>query len=292
MRSKPYALLLTDNNSYMSSTTIELVAKDNVSFFVHKGILGHNSKPFKDATSGPWAESYEHKILLQDWDEATVGRLVQFLYTGDYRYPGASSSPEKPLTDVGETESVPSAPDGLRNSPLTPLAECVDGAGWKHHGLPVTYAAWLENVDTTEFNFEETLLAHATVYTLAHYKSIEALKALAHGRLSHTLLKLHPFRHNLHLAGNIAILASYVYANTDTLTSSQEPMRRIVSQYVALNFEAWQVNPVAEQMMCRGGDFVKDVLQKICRRLGGGVYLWGLASGGTRYITGLRVGCS
>ncbi|KAL0630922.1 hypothetical protein Q9L58_010225 [Maublancomyces gigas] len=144
------------NHSYMSSTTIELVAKGIVSFFVHQGILRHNSQPFNDAISGPWTESHEHKILLQDWDEATVGRLVQFLYTGDYRYPDGSPSSEKPLTDVGETGEVPSAPDVRRNGALTPFAECIHGTVWEHYSLPMTDAGWLESVDTAEFNFEET----------------------------------------------------------------------------------------------------------------------------------------
>lgn len=273
----------------MSSTIIELVAKNNGRFFVHEGILSHHSQQFKDATSGPWKESQEHKILLQDWDEETVGRLVQFLYTGDYRYPNPSL-PEKPRVGVAETEKVPSAPEVGRTGALTPFAECVRGAAWEHPGLPMTDASWLDSVNTAEFDFEETFLTHAKVYTLAQYKSIVALKVLAHERLSQTLLRLHPLGRNPHLAANITSLSTYVYAHTDSLTSSEEPLRRIVSQYVALNFAAWQADPVAEQIMCDGGDFVKDVLRKICRRLGGtGIRL---APALTRYIAWFTVGRS
>lgn len=204
---------------------------------------------------------------------------MQFLYTGDYRYPDSWSSPERPHPDIVEPEITS---DVFRNGALTPFAECIHRTFWKHHSLPWTDAAWLESVETAEFNFEDTMLAHAT-----------ALKALAYGRLSQTLLKLHPFTENPHLARNITILATYVYDNTDSLTSSEELMRRIVSQYVALNFAAWQADPVAEEMMCNGGDFVKDVLRKICRRLGGGgVDEWGLLPVGTRYFAVISVGCS
>lgn len=278
----------------MSSTIIELVAKNNGRFFVHEGILSHHSQQFKDATSGPWKESQERKILLQDWDEETVGRLVQYLYTGDYRYPNPSL-PEKPPGGVAETETekVPSAPELGRTGALTPFAECVQGTAWEHPGLPMTDASWLESVNTVEFDFEETFLAHAKVYTLAQYKSIVALKVLAHKRLSQTLLKLHPLGRNPHLAANITTLSAYVYAHTDSLTSSEEPIRRIVSQYVALNFAAWQADPQAEQMMCDGGDFVKDVLRKICRRFGGtGLGGIRLTPALTRYIERFSVGWS
>lgn len=259
-----------------------------MTFYVHKDILAHHSQPFKDATSGTWKESHERKILLPDWDAKTVGHLVQFLYTGDYNYPDTSACDE-PETPVETEESVPPAPKPNRTGALTPLPECVKDALHDPHTPPTTEGAWLERVDTAKFDFEETFLTHATVYTLAQYKSIAALKSLAYGRLSRTLLKIHPLGRNPHLATNIISLATYVYANTDSLTSSEEPLRRIVSQYVALNFERWQAEPAAVHMMCTGGDFAKDVLGKICRRLGRAVGL-GLAPPGTRYVVRFRVG--
>lgn len=270
----------------MSSPIFALVAKDDVSFFVHKDILDHHSQQFKDATSGPWQESLERKILLPDWDAMTVGRLVQFMYTGDYKYPDPSQGND-PLTPVEEEGSVPAAPEPRRSGALTPFAECVQDTVRENAGQLTT---WLESVDTANFDFGETFLAHAAVYALAQYKSIAALKALAHGRLSRTLLMLHPLGRNPHLAANIISLAVYVYANTDSLANSEEPLRRTVSQYVALNFAEWQDEPAAVQMMCAGGDFARDVLQKICRRLGGAVVARGLSPPGARYVTRFHVG--
>lgn len=273
----------------MSSTIFELVAKNDVTFFVHKDILGHHSQPFKDATSGPWTESDDRKILLQDWDAKTVGRLVQFMYTGDYKYPDPSACVE-PLTPVKKEEAdTTPPPEPLRSGALTPFSESVHGALHKHGSPSMSDTAWLESVDKATFDFEETFLAHAMIYSLAHYKSIAALEALAHDRLSRTLLQLHPLGCNPHLPTNIISLATYAYANTDSLTNSEEPLRRTVSQYVAWNLSSWQREPAALEMMCNGGDFVRDVLRKVCRRLEGGVVERELAPLGTRFISQFRV---
>lgn len=274
----------------MSSEIFELVAENEATFFVHKDLLGFHSRPFKETTSGVWKESTERKILLNDWDAKTVGRLVQFLYTGDYKYP--DTFPTDVPSSSAKEELLPNLPDTAdiaKNGTLTPFEECVEGAIHERAQLPMTDSMWLEQVDTCNFNFEETFLAHAKIYVLAQYKSIPALKALAHARLARTLLKLHPLGGNLHLSINIVNLATYVYSNTDSLTHSEEPLRKLISQYVALNFVAWQTELSAVEMMCSGGDFVRDVLTKYCRRFG---YrsAQGLAPPGTRYIESFDVG--
>lgn len=270
----------------MSSPIFELVSKDDVTFYVHKDILSHHSQPFKDATGGAWKESEERRIFLRDWDATTVGHLVQFLYTGDYNYPHPSANEETQKPVVPEE----SAPKRSGSGTLTPFPDCVRGALLEQPSPPMTDSVWLERVDTENFDFKELFLVHATVYTLAQFKSIAPLKALAHSRLSRTLLKLHPLGRNPHLATSLVSLATYVYANTDSLTSSEEPLRRVVSQYVALNFARWQEEPAAVQMMCTGGDFVIEVLGKICRRLGGGVVGSGLSPPGSQYILRFGVG--
>lgn len=267
----------------MASPIFELVANDDVTFYAHKGILSHHSEPFKEATSGTWKESHERRILLSDWDGTTVGHLVQFLYTGDYNFgdPPTGDERQKPVMPAEPT------PQPSRSGTLTPFPECVGVSLLEQPSSLMTDSGWLERVDTASFDFKELFLEHAKVYALAQFKSIAPLKALAHSRLSRILLKLHPLGPNPHLATNLVSLATYVYANTDSLSSSEEPLRRIVSQYVALNFETWQAEPAAVRMMCAGGDFVVDVLGKVCRRLREGVDGKGLASPGTSSVNPL-----
>lgn len=270
----------------MSSEIFELVAENDVKFFVHKDILAHQSKPFKDATNGEWKESTERKIQLSDWDAKTVGRLVQFLYTGDYDYPGPSNDvQQRPGVEEQYFPQSPDEPVPYRTGTLTPLRECIAHAMPERAHRRVTDDTWLNSVDITTLDFEDIFLAHAKVYALAQYKSIAALKALAQERLSRILLKLHPPGSNPHLAKNIVSLATYVYDNTDSLVNSEEPLRKVISHFVALNFSTLQKNPAAVEMMCSGGDLVKDVLANVCRRL----VDQGPAPPGTRFISSFTV---
>lgn len=275
----------------MSSEVFELVAQNDVAFFVHKDLLGFHSQPFKEAASGVWKESNERKILLADWDAKTVGRLVQFLYTGDYKYPDPSptDTTNLPVEKQELVPSLPEAPDDSKQGTLTTFLTCVESVIDENAHLPMTDSMWLERVDMFNFDFEETFLAHARVYCLAHYKAIPALKALARARLARTLLKLHPLGSNPHLAINIVNLASYVYSNTDSLSNSEEPLRKVISHYVASNFAFWQTEPAAVELMCGGGDFVRDVLTKYRKRFGD-LGPQGLAPPGTRYIKNFHVG--
>lgn len=258
----------------MSSEIFELIAQGDVRYFVHKDILARQSQPFTDATNGVWKESTDRQINLKDWDAKTVGRLVQFLYTGDYKYT---------TSDIEQVGGQPTSvsPEISEPGPL---------GAWPSRAPPrITDSTWLERVDTSTFDFEEILLVHAMVYSLAHYKAITVLKALAQERLLRVLVALHPMGGNPHLATNIVRLATYVYENTDSLTNSAEPLRNMVSNYVVLNFSAWQAHPAAVEMMCGGGDFVRDVLAKICKQLGSPIGLV-MATPATRFITSIGVG--
>lgn len=82
---------------------VELLAQGGESrFFVHANILVSQSQPFKNALAGNWKEATERKIDLNDWDGDTVGRLVEFLYRGNYQYPDpAPISAEDATTPQG-----------------------------------------------------------------------------------------------------------------------------------------------------------------------------------------------
>lgn len=72
----------------------ELVAKGGQTFPVPLAILAAQSEPLRRATTGPWLESQQRRIDLQEWDADTVNHLVSFLYRGTYEGPPRSA----PLT--------------------------------------------------------------------------------------------------------------------------------------------------------------------------------------------------
>lgn len=77
--------------------------------------------------------------------------------------------------------------------------------------------------------FLPLLLAHAKIYALAHYKDVKPLKALALHRLKAALVD------NAIEPEAIVELVRYVYLNTDSLRTGEEPMRRMVLYFVASN---------------------------------------------------------
>lgn len=194
---------------------------------------------------------------------------------------------------MATTAQSESGDNGLRSSanrPLTPLNEWYPKSLPTRQGDPVTESERLEGFDPAHYDFKAALLSHAKVYALAHYKSVHALRALALNRLLLTLVHLDPIPTDSHLSRNLVELASYSYSNTDYLSSSKEPLRDLISQFVALNFAALQTEPEAVELIGHGGDFVKDVMAKVCRRLASRQAVPGrLASPETRFISNLRV---
>lgn len=123
----------------------------------------------------------------------------------------------------------------------------------------------LRQFDLAQYDYGRALFADAKVYQLAHYKAIDALRALALQHLQKTLLSLDPVgaitgSHNL---AALFELMRDVYANTDHLENRVEPLRAIVSTFITRNFSALQTHPTMLDLLGEGGDLVLDVLRKL-----------------------------
>lgn len=125
----------------------------------------------------------------------------------------------------------------------------------------------LERFDPALYDYGEVLLSHAKVYSLAHYKAIDTLRALALHHLLASLLRLDSVDPTTgsHNVVHIAELARYVYDNTDHLENHEEPVRRLVSNFIARNISALESNPKMADFLGEGGDVVTDVIGKVSR---------------------------
>lgn len=260
----------------MSSEIFTLIAQGGRSFFVHSSILAAQSQPFRSIISGDWKESSERKISLEDWDSDTVGRFIEFLYTGNYQYPEPEPlSPERVAENEASKKEEPED-TGLRmiykdkglnqNRPLTPLGKCIQ-PGLRRKRENMDEEERLKKFDPGQHDYKATLLTHAKVYALAQYKDVTTLRSLSLERLLATLMTLGSVEHGSHIAINVVELLGYVYSHTDAPTNYEEPMRRIVSQFAALNFPALQTREEMMVLMSEGGDLVRDLMEKVCRRL-------------------------
>lgn len=185
----------------------ELVAKGGQTFPVPLAILAAQSEPLRRATTGPWLESQQRRIDLQEWDASTVNQLVSFLYRGTYEGP---------------------AP-----------------------GAPLSTA----------------LLDHAKVYALAQYKDVEALRLLALRGICDGLATTEAKEI---YSGAVVDLLRYVYAHTQYLANSKEPLREFVARFTAAGFQRLYTFRMVELFGdAEYVDFRLDVLFKICERLDG-----------------------
>lgn len=153
-----------------------------------------------------------------------------------------------------------------QDRPLTPLGQCIPD-GLHHERRGIDKEARLGKFRPLGHNYKKVLLVHADVYELAQYKDIVALQSLSLDNLLMTLMSIGPLEPGTHLAIDFVEFLGHVYSHTNTLVSSEEPMRRIVSQLAALHFPALQQTEEMEKLMSQGGDLVQDLMRKVSRRL-------------------------
>lgn len=246
---------------------------------MHKNLLVEQSEFLRTAVK----QAADKKIDLGCWDSETVSHIVDFLYLHTYKvktpeplYP-TGPSPEGTISDTSETRSRSDTPDTVRDRspdpihrrPLTPLrvlieshdaqtpAESNPTLAEAEHSYPTLYP--METHDYRCF-----LFAHAKVYALAQSLGIDDLQGTAYRALAGILDSLQPIDPGSRIAVSSIELLSYVYANTD---SSGDQMRKLVSQFAALNFPVLQRVDQMKGLVRQGGELAVDLVEKVCRRL-------------------------
>ena len=246
---------------------------DHKCFLVHKSILTR-SNLFKAILEGNWKECEDRKIVLEDWDEATVGRLVSWLYTGDYISPhptefihstaaakvdmheahgGNGITPaaiptvehfsisaltyQKVLLDANEARiaTKKDPPKSLTNGAKRTVQ---DSRITFHEPSTMILDRWLRRCeyDFHELDFEATLLAHAEVYALAVYMLLPDLQELAYQSLDCVLTWIDSrIVAKSPMVGNLVTLIRYVYANTIRPNTGEEPLQLLLTTLIAMN---------------------------------------------------------
>lgn len=218
---------------------------------------------------------------LKSWDGETVAHFVNFLYLQTYVVPG----PQPPLPTVGVTAETASNTTGTRSRPSTPGTMFSNNSTQRDLALdakdtrPLTPLSELrdhpndgdsDGPESGHFCPQEAkdhhnvLLAHAKVYALAQSLDVNILSSMAYHHLLEILDSLHLNTQDSGVRLNAVALLAYVYAHTN---DQGDPMRKLVSQFVALNFTAIQGLEEMNQLMSRGGQLTVDLMAKVTRRL-------------------------
>lgn len=167
--------------------------------------------------------------------------------------PCSQAAPFNRVTPFGET----------RPRPLTPLENLDqdDGSGaCQDIAEDSYYTAYPQGTH----DYHDVLFAHAKVYALAQYLHVDSLVSMAYQRLSIILGGLQPITPFPHTARSVVELLRYVYAHTE---ETGDRMRKLVSQFTALNYPAVEGTAEMEGLLRGGGQLVVDLMQKVCRRM-------------------------
>ena len=272
-------------HSSLTGPIFEVLAGPNRKpFTAHANVLA-KSKRLKASIEGEWKESSDHQLVLEDWDEETVGRVLEWLYTGSYTEPQPQEPPAspKPLDSRnretgmyvgGETQDITTYPNGDE--------EMVTTSSWTsrpvehlklplppdtYHTAPLTSLRFPTNVDTesaqesskatptaeaeSTYTTEAILLAHAKVYVMADYMLLPGLQRLAFEILQEVLSGI---GRGYWKTDGLAIefttaLVVYVYANTTGLSKGKEPLQNLVSTFVATNLHLFKDGEEILQLM-------------------------------------------
>ncbi|KAL8658759.1 MAG: hypothetical protein Q9226_000784 [Calogaya cf. arnoldii] len=219
---------------------------------------------------GEWKDSEDRKIDWEEWDELTILQLLDFLYFGRYHMlPPPDEDDEIELPggvvgcDVDDADQAAPIHTGAKLDTGRPAQEVIQIAVSTCH-KPVATPIINTDPEYLAHYHGFRLLQHSKLYVLAQYLELANLKEMVYGHIRVLLFDLF-VELSPHLLNYVIQLIRHVYANTDTLKQSKEPLRELVATFAAKWFPAFQGGE-AEELIEEGGDFVVDVMKKLQQR--------------------------
>ncbi|OCL05020.1 hypothetical protein AOQ84DRAFT_366993 [Glonium stellatum] len=273
---------LDELGSFFTTSLVKIITgHSKKEYYVNSGaLLSCGSSSLNALVNGGWKESKEGVIDWTEFDYKTIERFLIFLYTRDYPVPDPEPNnmiydeeeeeieapePTKAATDKLETNLQEATADFLEPRPLTPMSRCVFGLPLERR--PTAAGLFTQTEFESDSHFGITLLAHAKMYTFAHYHLVSELERFALQRLNQVLISMDCTQ--AHAIPDIAQLVYHIYDNTTVRELQEEPARKLVSQFIALNYTNLMKGEL-QTLLVKGGDFVLDLSDKIFTRLRSG----------------------
>ncbi|KAF8252420.1 hypothetical protein K440DRAFT_645952 [Wilcoxina mikolae CBS 423.85] len=255
-------------------------------FPVHSGLLSTYSETLLELVAGQSKSSKNRTIAWEQWDEATVGRFVQWLYTKEYQVPAPKAAairsrrssgldtrrprPTSRLFAEAMASTFAPSPPSTPSPPSSVLSDPASSSATPHRptssATPPRPASAPPIPDDVPLDYEEPFLAHAKLYALAQFTDITPLKLQCINRLAALLDEIRWIERCSAAADNFVKLARYVYENTDSMAHREESLRVVVSSFAAFNFERLDC-PSMMALMVEGGDFVIDVVRRVMKSM-------------------------
>ena len=299
----PGKLLIVGNSSYFTTPTFTFVVEDRT-FYVSTGLIASLSSPLSCLITLNMKEKGQGYATLEGVTPATFDRFLEWATKGFYTPPLPSvelqtedegiygEPPEEVCADEDAAEAPFQAFVGWEDTP-----EESDGLGdddendvaWNSYEEPETASMLRQNVREAFYSREPTVrqvaiftspprrnlnawekytdifLCHAQLYVFADAQDIQELKTLALEEL-HAVLAVF----ELHLERTIDVLdlLNYVYDNTVNPLHGEEPLRKMMSDYVSFEMDTLMLDGrFRDLILVDGGDMLADFMSSVAARI-------------------------
>lgn len=244
---------------------------------------------------GPWKESAEQTIRWTEWNIASVEKFIEWLYTDDYSCPyptlievpaeGDSTQPKaseqlsSSFAATTETNNAQSKAGASEERPakkqkLLPLKEL----SWNGKPRPtrLTQAEEFEKWSghqlwiSEELDYGATFSTHAEIYVMGRHYMLDELSNMAWDRLRAVLKTIDRPIAGSGVITNVMDLILDTYDKISNPNGDEEPLRELISTFVALQFTAFQGSAMEDWVNSDNStarDFIADLMGKLMLRV-------------------------
>lgn len=191
---------------------------------IHMALVAAQSPALRTLVSGAMIEAQTRTVIWDDVDEATFALFAEFVYTADYSLPASSNQNLDPTllssTDDDDNNNKAEISDVCQISQTESASSC------NHSTISRARPPKTSGGDRSL-----RFLIHARLYVLADKYNITKLMALANQKIDSGLLKCIPVE--VADYDQVMELVRYVYDNTPSSSSSRNPLRQTVIEFIA-----------------------------------------------------------
>ncbi|KAI4227192.1 MAG: hypothetical protein L6R40_008221 [Gallowayella cf. fulva] len=284
------------SQSIYASTPFKFIVNSNP-YYIHAKLVSRHSPPLDRMINGQMAEAQKGFAVLDEVDEGTFERFIEWAYKGYYTaadFELKTSSPPSPASSSNEecetTEwmqeplaDLPAEPEPLTEQPIVwDLGNFQSGKKSKkaktrqelkasfirrEHtvrrrtiSLPPTRANRGADEDYTE-----VFLSHARLYVFADKYDIQPLKTLALEELHDTLATYTLYRGR---TGDILALLRYVYVKTGRSARGGEDLRMLLRDYLGYEMNVLMEDGEFKVLIIEdGGPVLEDFIKMVAKRI-------------------------
>ncbi|KAI4257698.1 MAG: hypothetical protein L6R42_005493 [Xanthoria sp. 1 TBL-2021] len=262
-------------------------------FFVHADVLAR-SDILRKLVQGSWKESMEQTIRWTEWDNASVEKFIQWLYTDDYTcpYPTPIAWPVEENAGEDRQIEISQAPSNAHvalaqmddTNPNSDATE--EPPAKKQKMLPVKDLTWsgtnpapklsqTEDFDKwpghqlwspQQLDYSAPFGTHAELYIMGCRYFLDDLRSMAWSRLRAVLVTIGRPVPGSPVIANIMDLILGIYDKLGDPVGDEEPLKSLLTIFVAHNFTAFEASGIedwatSDNKIAR--EFVPDLMAKL-----------------------------